>query len=257
MAAIDTLLIALKEHSGSDLHLAAGTPPRLRVKGHLDAIEGQPVLDDATLRGLLRELVSEEQWAAYETDGDLDFAYGLTGIGRFRANYLQQVNGAGAVFRMIPEQIVSAEQLGLPPAVVKLAELSKGLVLVTGPTGSGKSTTLAAMVDHINSTRARHVVTIEDPIEFLHVDKQSLINQREVGQDTASFKRALRRVLRQDPDVILIGEMRDEETVHTALSAVPTVSSSRISPIRITSGSCRSTRRSAFANEPVSKPTSR
>ena len=152
MAAIDALLVALKERSGSDLHLAAGTPPRLRAKGNLDPIEGQPPQSDASLRALLREIVSAEQWAEYEAGGDLDFAYGLPGVARFRANYLVQQNGAGAVFRIIPEQILSVEQLALPPAITKLADLSKGLVLVTGPTGSGKSTTLAAIVDHINKT---------------------------------------------------------------------------------------------------------
>jgi twitching motility protein PilT len=219
MAAIDSLLIALKEHAGSDLHLAAGTPPRLRVKGHLDPIAGHGVLDDATLRGLLRELVSVEQWAAYESDGDLDFAYGLTGIGRFRANYLQQENGAGAVFRMIPEQIISAEQLGLPPAIVKLAELSKGLVLVTGPTGSGKSTTLAAIVDQVNTNYSKHIVTIEDPLEFVHQNKKSVLSHREVGTHTQGFGPALRAAIRQDADVVLVGEMRDRETIALAITA--------------------------------------
>ena len=219
MAAIDALLVALKERSGSDLHLAAGTPPRLRVKGNLDPIEGQALLTDASLRALLREIVSGEQWAEYEAGGDLDFAYGLPGVARFRANYLVQQNGAGAVFRIIPEQILSVEQLALPPAITKLAELSKGLVLVTGPTGSGKSTTLAAIVDHINANHRKHIVTIEDPVEFVHQNKQSVLSHREVGSHTHGFGPALRAAIRQDADVVLVGEMRDRETIALAITA--------------------------------------
>jgi len=219
MAAIDALLVALKERSGSDLHLAAGTPPRLRVKGNLDPIEGQRVLDDATLRALLREIVSADQWADYESSGDLDFAYGLPGVARFRANYLVQQNGAGAVFRIIPEQILTVEQLALPPAITKLADLSKGLVLVTGPTGSGKSTTLAAIVDHINKSYSKHIVTIEDPVEFVHQNQRSVLSHREVGTHTQGFGPALRSAIRQDADVVLVGEMRDRETIALAITA--------------------------------------
>jgi twitching motility protein PilT len=219
MAAIDALLITLKERSGSDLHLASGTPPRLRVKGNLDPIEGQRPLDDAALRVLLREIVSAEQWSEYEAGGDLDFAYGLRGVARFRANYLVQQNGAGAVFRIIPEQILTVDQLGLPPAITKLADLNKGLVLVTGPTGSGKSTTLAAIVDHINKSYCKHIVTIEDPVEFVHQNQQSVLSHREVGTHTQGFGPALRAAIRQDADVVLVGEMRDYETISLALTA--------------------------------------
>jgi twitching motility protein PilT len=219
MAAIDALLIALKERSGSDLHLAAGTPPRLRVKGNLDPIEGQAPLEDARLRALLREIVSAEQWAEYEAGGDLDFAYGLPGVARFRANFLVQQNGAGAVFRIIPEKIQSAEQLGLPPAILKLAELNKGLVLVTGPTGSGKSTTLAAIIDHINCNHAKHIVTIEEPVEFVHENHKSVLTHREVGIHTQGFGPALRAAIRQDADVVLVGELRDRETMALAITA--------------------------------------
>ena len=219
MAAIDALLIALKERSGSDLHLAAGTPPRLRVKGNLDPIEGQGPLDDAALRALLREIVSAEQWSEYEAGGDLDFAYGLPGVARFRANYLVQQNGAGAVFRIIPEQILTVDQLGLPPAITKLADLNKGLVLVTGPTGSGKSTTLAAIVDHINTSYSKHIVTIEDPVEFVHQNQKSVLSHREVGTHTQGFGPALRAAIRQDADVVLVGEMRDRETIALAITA--------------------------------------
>src|SRR5258706_9915084 len=219
MAAIDGLLVALKERSGSDLHLAAGTPPRLRVKGNLDPIEGRPPLTDASLRALLREIVSPEQWAEYEGGGDLDFAYGLPGVAGFRANYLVQQNGAGAVFRIIPEQILTVEQLGLPPAITRLADLNKGLVLVTGPTGSGKSTTLASIVDHINRSYSKHIVTIEDPVEFVHQNQKSVLSHREVGRHTQGFGPALRAAIRQDADVVLVGEMRDRETIALAITA--------------------------------------
>ena len=219
MAAIDALLVALKERKGSDLHLAAGITPRLRVKGNLDPIEGKGPLDDAALRALLREIVSAEQWAEYEAGGDLDFAYGLPGVARFRANYLVQQNGAGAVFRIIPEQILTVDELGLPPAITKLADLNKGLVLVTGPTGSGKSTTLAAVIDHVNRNHAKHIVTIEDPVEFVHQNQKSTLSHREVGTHTQGFGPALRAAIRQDADVVLVGEMRDRETIALAITA--------------------------------------
>ncbi|MEM7413128.1 MAG: type IV pilus twitching motility protein PilT [Myxococcota bacterium] len=219
MAALDTLLIALKDRKGSDLHLASGVAPRMRVKGALDVIEGQCELDDAALRAMMQEIATPEQWEEYLRDGDLDFAYGLPGVARFRANYLVQENGAGAVFRIIPEEILTAEQLKLPEAVVKLAELEKGLVLVTGPTGSGKSTTLAAIINHINTNQCRHIVTIEDPVEFVHPNKQSVLSHREVGSHTQGFGPALRAAIRQDADVVLVGEMRDRETIGLAISA--------------------------------------
>jgi twitching motility protein PilT len=202
MAALDALLTSLKETQGSDLHLAAGTAPRMRAKGSLDAIEGQPVLDDAGLRAWLRE-----------------FAYGLPGIARFRANYLVQENGAAAVFRIIPEKILTVDDLGLPAPITKLAGLQKGLVLVTGPTGSGKSTTLAAIIDHINTNAQKHIVTIEDPVEFVHQNKQSTLSHREVGSHTQGFGPALRAAIRQDADVVLVGEMRDRETISLAITA--------------------------------------
>ena len=219
MARIDELLEKLKEDGGSDLHLASGQPPRIRVRGELDPVAGQGVLDDAAIRGLLVEIASEAQWQEYEESGDLDFAYGLPGIARFRANYLVQEHGAGAVFRIIPEKILSVDDLGVPPAIANLAQLQQGLVLVTGPTGSGKSTTLAAVVDSINRNDARHIVTIEDPVEFVHQNRQSVLSHREVGSHTESFAAALRAAVRQDADVVLVGEMRDQETIAMALAA--------------------------------------
>jgi twitching motility protein PilT len=209
----------LRDHKGSDLHMAAGLEPRIRLHGSLEAVEGWPVLTHEALCGLLREIALEEDWAEYEKVGDLDFAYGMEGVARFRANYLRQENGAGAVFRIIPEDIVPLEALNLPKAIEGLAHLSQGLVLVTGPTGSGKSTTLAAVIDKINNTYAKHIVTIEDPVEFVHKNKKSIFSQREVGADTESFGAALRAAIRQDADVILVGEMRDLETISLAVTA--------------------------------------
>ncbi len=219
MARLDELFVLLKERGGSDLHLAAGLAPRLRVHGDLAPIPGHPPLDHEALLGLLRELVGEEQWREYRRSGDLDFAYGLPGVARFRANFLAQENGAAAVFRLIPEEIVPLEALGLPRAIEGLPHLQQGLVLVTGPTGSGKSTTLAAIIDRINSTYAKHIVTIEDPVEFVHQNRRSIFSQREVGTDTESFGAALRAAIRQDADVILVGEMRDLETISLAITA--------------------------------------
>ncbi len=219
MARIDELLTKLKEDKGSDLHLAAGQPPRIRARGELDPVAGRDVLDDAAIRELLREIASDEQWQEFEGSGDLDFAYGLPGIARFRANYLVQERGVGAVFRIIPENILSVEDLGVPPAISNLANLQQGLVLVTGPTGSGKSTTLAAVIDSINRNDARHIDTIEDPVEFVHQNRSSVLSHREVGSHTESFAAALRAAVRQDADVVLVGEMRDQETIALALSA--------------------------------------
>jgi len=209
----------LRDHQGSDLHLAAGLEPRIRKHGSLEPVAGWPVLGHAALLDLLREIASAEDWAEYEKAGDLDFAYGIEGVARFRANYLRQENGAGAVFRLIPEEIVPLEKLDLPRAIETLAHLGQGLVLVTGPTGSGKSTTLAAIIDRINDTYAKHIVTIEDPVEFVHKNKKSTFSQREVGADTESFGAALRAAIRQDADVILVGEMRDLETISLAVTA--------------------------------------
>jgi twitching motility protein PilT len=219
VAHIDQLLTRLKETGGSDLHLAAGQPPRFRTRGELEAIEGLRVLDDAAVRGLLCEVASDEQWQEFEAGGDLDFSYAIPGLARFRVNFLRQENGASAVFRIIPEQIMSVEELGVPQAVADLARLQQGLVLVTGPTGSGKSTTLAAIIDSINRSESRHIVTIEDPVEFVHQNRESLLSHREVGNHTQSFSAALRAVVRQDADVVLVGELRDQETMALALTA--------------------------------------
>ena len=219
MARLHELFRLLRDGGGSDLHLAATLEPRLRVHGELHAVEGWPALPNPELLDLLREITTEEQWQEYRTSGDLDFAYGLEGVARFRANFLTQENGAGAVFRIIPEDIVPLEKLNLPKAIESLAHLQQGLVLVTGPTGSGKSTTLAAIIDKINSTYQKHVVTIEDPVEFVHTNRGCIFSQREVGTDTESFGAALRSAIRQDADVILVGEMRDLETIALAITA--------------------------------------
>jgi twitching motility protein PilT len=219
MARLDELFHYLKDSKGSDLHLAAGLEPRVRRHGHLEKIPNWPVLSDADLQELLREIASPKQWDHFTKELDLDFAYGLEGVARFRANYLNQGNGVGAVFRIIPEEIIPLEKLNLPPATAALGDLEHGLVLVTGPTGSGKSTTLASIIDHVNQTHDRHIITIEDPIEFVHPNKRSTISQREVGTDTKSFAAALRAAIRQDPNVILVGEMRDYETISLAITA--------------------------------------
>ena len=223
MFEIDAALHRLVESGGSDLHLKVGAPPLMRVNGDLGPIpDAAPLTPEDTQRVVEEILPTDEHRAEFASDGEVDFAHAIPGFARFRVNAFRQRGSVSLVMRSIPSKIKTVEQLGLPPVVSELAEEKRGIILLTGTTGSGKSTTLAAIIDHINSTRAEHIVTIEDPIEFLHKDKRSILNQREVGSDTASFKRALRRVLRQDPDVILIGEMRDEETVHTALSAAET-----------------------------------
>jgi twitching motility protein PilT len=215
-------LLYVVEREGSDLHLKVPTPPVARIHGQLAAIPGyEPVQPEDTER-ILHHMLNERQIAEFEDENEIDFAYAVPGLARFRVNAFRQRGAISIALRVIPFAVRTANQLGLPPAITALAQEERGLVLLTGTTGSGKSTTLAAIIDQINETRARHIVTIEDPIEYLHGDKKSIINQREVGMDTASFKRAMRRVLRQDPDVILIGEMRDEETVRSALSAAET-----------------------------------
>jgi len=213
----------LIEHGGSDLHLKVPSAPVIRVDGSMNPIDGlAPLTPEDTERAVHEMLVDPTKLQEFNDDGEVDFAYSIPGLARFRCNAFRQRGSVSVVVRAIPVSIKSIAELSLPPVIRELAEEERGIVLLTGTTGSGKSTTLAAMIDHINSTRRRHIVTVEDPLEFLHEDKKSIINQREVGMDTGSFKRALRRVLRQDPDVILIGEMRDEETVHTALSAAET-----------------------------------
>jgi len=219
MARLDELLSGLKTTKGSDLHLAAGLVPRMRVRGELQDVAGWDTLADGDLRSLLREIAAERHWAQYEEQNDVDFAYGLEGVARFRANYFVQENGAGAVFRIIPEKIVSLEELKVPAAIESFAHLEKGLVLVTGPTGSGKSTTLAAIIDKINGSYAKHVVTIEDPVEFVHQSKKCVFSHREVGLHTEGFGPALRAAIRQDADVVLVGEMRDMETIALAITA--------------------------------------
>lgn len=219
MKQLETWLCALKEAGGSDLHLAAGGVPRMRIKGELADVPGEGTLENEQLRGLLAEVLTPEQWQSYEDEGDLDFALGISGVARFRGNYLEQENGAAAVFRIVPEEILSAEQLKLPPAICGLADLEKGLVLVTGPTGSGKSTTLAAIINSINVQHTKHIVTIEDPVEFVHENKNSVLSHREVGNHTDSFAAAVRAAIRQDADVVLVGEMRDRETIEMAITA--------------------------------------
>jgi twitching motility protein PilT len=219
MARLDTLFRYLKDNGGSDLHLAAGNQPHIRQHGEVKPIGGWPVFTDESLREHLKELATEKQWSHYEKNLDLDFAYALPGVARFRANYFNQERGSAAVFRIIPEKIRSLEELKAPAALASLADLEMGLVLVTGPTGSGKSTTLAAIVDLINTRHAKHIITIEDPVEFVHPNKKCTLSQREVGVDTRSFANALRAAIRQDPGVILVGEMRDMETISLAITA--------------------------------------
>ncbi len=219
MARIHPYLRHLRQVGASDLHLSAGRPPMARASGAVAPIAGQPVLGDALLREMLRELVSDRQWQRFEREHDLDFAISVEGVARFRGNYFRQEHGVGAVFRMVPDEIVPAEKLGLPEIVHGLCDLESGMVLVTGPTGSGKSTTLAAIVDLINRKHARHIVTIEDPVEFVHQNKRSVISHREVGADSDDFASALRAAMRQDADVVLVGEMRDFETISLAVEA--------------------------------------
>ena len=211
MPRLDKYLKYLKENKGSDLHLRTGTEPRMRARGSLDPIPGARAFNDKELRALLSELTNAEQWAEYEQRLELDFAYGLPGIGRYRANFFNQESGAAAVFRLIPEDIKTLIDLNMPKAIEKFAHLRSGLVLVTGPTGSGKSTTLAAIIDKINDTYDKHILTIEDPIEFVHKNKVSVISQREVGTHTKTFGTALRAAMRENPDVILVGEIRGKE----------------------------------------------
>ncbi len=219
---IELALRTLVERDGSDLHIKVGSPAMGRVQGALAPLMGEPLSAEETERALQTILHDEAKRREFDESGEVDFAYSIASFSRFRVNAFRQRGTVSIACRAIPYQVKTIEELGLPPVVRDLADSSRGIVLLTGTTGSGKSTTLAAMINHINSTKARHIITLEDPIEYLHRDKQSIINQREVGSDTAGFNNAMRRILRQDPDVILIGEMRDEETVRTALSAAET-----------------------------------
>jgi twitching motility protein PilT len=219
---LDRLLRHLAAADGSDLHLKVGSPPRIRVNGNLTRLNGEESPQPAELEVIAREIMSERIWDKFEDSWEADFAYAILDLGRFRVNAYRQRGSVGMVFRLVRSGARSFDALGLPEAVRRLADEQRGLVLVTGPTGSGKTTTLAAMIDHINHTRECHIVTVEDPIEVLHRDEMASISQREVGFDTQGFLIALRSAMREDPDVILIGEMRDPETVATALSAAET-----------------------------------
>jgi twitching motility protein PilT len=220
---VQQALRELVKREGSDLHLKVGSGPLYRVHGELAVDESAEPLTAEDTEGAMKELLSDEtKLEEFAQEHEVDFSYEIPDLARYRINAFQQRGVISMACRAIPHTISTIEELALPPVVTELADEERGIVLLTGTTGSGKSTTLAAMIDHMNYTTSRHIVTIEDPIEFVHQDKRSAINQREVGMDTASFKRALRRVLRQDPDVILVGEMRDEETVQTALSAAET-----------------------------------
>ncbi|MGE4299408.1 MAG: type IV pilus twitching motility protein PilT [Desulfovibrionaceae bacterium] len=221
MAQIDAFFKMMHDLGASDLHLSSGSQPIIRISGEMQRIKYK-VLEPDELKQLLYEITPESKVKVFEETGDVDFAYEVPGLARYRANFFLQRRGVAAVFREIPQTILTVEQLGLPEMLRNLALLPKGMVLVTGPTGSGKSTTLAAIIDYANKMRKDHILTIEDPIEFVHEPQQCLINQREVGRDTKSFKAALRGALREDPDIILVGEMRDLETIHLALEAAET-----------------------------------
>ena len=219
---IPELLGALLDMEGSDLHLTAGSPPVVRVHGDLERVEGYPALSPRALQGMIYAILPQKLRERFEQELELDMSYSLPGRARFRVNVFMQRDSVGAAFRVIPFEIKPIDELGLPAAVADLARFQRGFVVVTGPTGSGKSTTLASMVDVVNTERQGHIMTVEDPIEFLHKRKTCIVNQREVGADTHGFGNALKHVLRQDPDVILVGEMRDLETISTAITAAET-----------------------------------
>jgi twitching motility protein PilT len=221
MARIDAYFKLMSEQDASDLHLSSGNQPILRIHGELVRVDSPPLQSD-DLKALVYEIAPEHKIKVFEETGDVDFGYEYPGFARYRANFLNQKNGIAAVFRLIPSKVLTADQLGLPPVIKRFAMLKKGLVLVTGPTGSGKSTTLAAIVDYANLNRKDHIITVEDPIEFVHRSQQCLVNHREVGIHTKSFASALRGALREDPDIILVGEMRDLETIELALTAAAT-----------------------------------
>jgi len=221
MAKIDAFFKLMSEQGASDLHLVAGQPPALRIRGEMERVKYK-TLDNDELKAMLYEIAPEHKVKQFEETGDVDFGYEVLGIARYRSNFFMQKYGVAAVFRQIPEQIMTADQLGLPKVLSKLASLPRGLVLVTGPTGSGKSTTLASIIDVANRVRKDHIITIEDPIEFVHQSKGCIVNHREVGLHTKSFSAALRGALREDPDIILVGEMRDLETISLAIEAAST-----------------------------------
>lgn len=222
MVTIEELVQQLVERGGSDLHLAAGAPPMIRINGRLVSVEQEPLEPEVTKR-LIYSILDNEQILRFEREWELDMAFGITGLGRFRTNVFLQRGTVAGVFRVIPYEIQNLRELGLPGDVCQeICAKPKGLVLVTGATGSGKSTTLASMIDHINQTRNEHIVIIEDPIEFVHRNKCCLVNQREVGSDTKGFRESLRTVLRQDPDIIMVGELRDMETIAAALTIAET-----------------------------------
>jgi twitching motility protein PilT len=222
LLSIETLLEHVADANASDLHITAGSPPILRVRGQLRPLEGCDELTPEETRDMLYRILSTEQQKVLEIARQLDFSHAVPGVARFRVNVYFQRDSVGGAFRLVPTVIKSAEELGLPAVLRELAVRPRGLVLVTGPTGSGKSTTLATMIDEVNRTRSLHILTIEDPIEFLHEHKRCIVNQREIGSDAKGFSEALRAALRQDPDVILVGEMRDLETISTALTAAET-----------------------------------
>lgn len=221
MAAIDEIFRITKDRGASDLHMSSGYPPMVRLNNDLVPIDYDELTPELNKK-LLYELMTADQATTFEETKEVDFSYEVPGVTRLRCNVFEQRNGIAAAFRLIPTTILTAKQLGLPPQIMRFCELHRGLVVVTGATGSGKSTTLAAMVDHINETRSSHILTVEDPIEFVHGSKKSLINQREVGNNTMSFSNALKSALREDPDIILVGEMRDLETIQLAITAAET-----------------------------------
>jgi twitching motility protein PilT len=221
MAYLDQFLRVIVNQGGSDLHIGEGQPPKMRKHGDIAPIRQEPITHDEAL-SMLSEVCGPDSWERFDERGDLDFAYEMDSASRFRCNYMKQTNGYGAVFRLIPTKIATLEELGIPLVVKEFAHLRGGLVLVTGPTGSGKSTTLAALIDYINENFSRHIVTIEEPIEFVHDNKRSVITQREVPNDSVSFPVALKAALREDVDIVLVGEMRDLETISLALTAAET-----------------------------------
>jgi twitching motility protein PilT len=221
MAKIDAFFKLMNDQGASDLHLVSGQQPALRLRGEIERIKYKELGND-DLKAMLYEIAPEDKIKVFEETGDIDFGYEIPGTARYRANFFQQKYGVAAVFRQIPEEILTAEQLGLPPVIPKLALLPRGLVVVTGPTGSGKSTTLAAIIDQANKLRKDHIITVEDPVEFVHKSQNCIVNHREVGMHTRSFAAALKGALREDPDIILVGEMRDLETISLAIEAAST-----------------------------------
>ena len=221
MAKIDALMAPMRRLDASDLHMSVGSPPKYRIQGDMTAVK-MPVLTEEAMAAYMREIVQDWQWEAFVKEGDLDFSYGIPKVARFRCNYFMQRFGMAAVFRIIPERIETLDEIGAPDVLKRFCHREYGLVLVTGPTGSGKSTTLAGMINYINENFAKHILTVEDPIEFVHENKKSLISQREVHHHTHSFAQALRSAMREDPNIVLVGEMRDLETIALALTCAET-----------------------------------